>query len=604
MNRQVNANEQASQRRLTLPCVAAISIADEDLMPTLNPGAFVGNYVIVKSLEEGEGGMAQVYVARLVEEEEEEGALVALKITRMTEERADVQDLYYGALDNEVENLRKLKHPNINRLYPIQTEARTTPYIARANNISGRPWYCVMEYLAGGSLANELDQVPGGYLPLNLAVEIVYQIGLALEYIHLKGIAHLDIKPDNILFRQPLSSPQRPEAVLIDFGIARKENQTGLPAGAASYMSPERILLVRGEIPRSKHTDQRPADVYSLAIVLFRCVTGRLPFSRRDKSTTTDVILKEQPVPITRYKADAPPALEDIINRSLTKDPAKRATISEFLAALDDAVPPPRWKPAKKPTTKTETPERVVAPTRSRLKGIVIIGLVGFILMVLCASAALVMILNPPEIPAPSPSPTTTAMPSPLPRTTVPGAVATTRPPSTGLATVTPFPTFTPAPPSTPYRPTAPVLTSPTNGQVFDRDATRIVLAWTSGELPPDVFYVVTLNRYINSVFSRKDEFDMRENRFQLPSSALANVPAGVDVKFEWTVAIRRAKVNVDGTKEWDPALNVTSQVFTFSYRSPTATLVPTWTVPPTTPVPTRRSPGSPPQPPTMPTVR
>jgi hypothetical protein len=148
------------------------------------------------------------------------------------------------------------------------------------------------------------------------------------------------------------------------------------------------------------------------------------------------------------------------------------------------------------------------------------------------------------------------------------------------------------------------VLTSPTNGQIFDRDTTRIILAWTSGELPPDVFYVVTLNRYINSVFSRKDEFDMRENRFQLPSSALANVPAGADVKFEWTVAIRRAKVNVDGTKEWDPTLNVTSQTFTFSYRSPTATLVPTWTVPPVTPVPTKRSQGSPPQPATTPAGR
>jgi hypothetical protein len=215
------------------------------------------------------------------------------------------------------------------------------------------------------------------------------------------------------------------------------------------------------------------------------------------------------------------------------------------------------------------------------------------LLGVLCVFSTLAfLIVNGPVPATVSPaSPVAEQTFTPVRVTAAPTPVAR----GTLMPTVTPFPTFTPVPTSTPYRPTAPVLTSPTNGQVFDKEGTRITLSWTSaGELPPDVYYVVTLNRFVNNVFSRKDEFDTRETRYQLPPNVLANVPVGGEARFEWAVSIRRAKVNVDGSKEWDPSLNVPSHTFTFSYRSPTPTPVPTPTSLPASPAPTRREPPGP----------
>ena len=221
------------------------------------------------------------------------------------------------------------------------------------------------------------------------------------------------------------------------------------------------------------------------------------------------------------------------------------------------------------------------------------IVLAVLLLGVLCVfgTLAFLVVNGPAPATVPPASPVAEQTFTPVRVTAAPTPVAR----GTLMPTVTPFPTFTPVPTSTPYRPTAPALTSPTNGQVFDKEVTRITLSWTSaGELPPDVYYVVTLNRFVNNVFSRKDEFDTRETRYQLPPNVLANVPVGGEARFEWAVSIRRAKVNVDGSKEWDPSLNVPSHTFTFSYRSPTPTPVPTPTSLPASPAPTRREPPGP----------
>ncbi|MBM3127621.1 MAG: hypothetical protein FJ009_03195 [Chloroflexi bacterium] len=572
-------------------------------MPNLNSGTQIGNYVIIKALEDGQGGMAQVYLARPSAEEQTEENLVALKITRTADERAGTQDThFFDALSNEVENLIKLRHPNINRLLPVQTEARTTPYIARANNIHGRPWYCVMEYLTGGSLANELDRGEGGRLALNLAVEIVYQIGLALEYIHLKGVAHLDVKPDNILFRKLLFGENKPEPVLIDFGIARKENQTGLPAGAASYMAPERIMLVRGDIPRSKYPDQRPADVYSLAIVLYRSVTGKLPFAKRDKSTTTDVILKEEPVPASRYLKDIPPALEDTIMRALQKDPTRRITMAEFLSALDSAVPPPRWKPTPKSIKEMGMPEPIIVAPRSRSLLPLITGIGGLAVGSILAALIFMLVLNSSTGTAASQiSAAPTASPRlPAPTEKVAVSIAATPPPASFPPTVTPFPTFTPAASATPYNPAAPGLTSPGNNQVFEGSGARPVLTWTGpAELPENVYYVLTFTRNAGSANPRREEYALREKQWTLPPGEYASIAAGTTLRFEWSVAIKRAiGVNIDGSKQWDPMLNVSSPAFVFSWRSPTPAPTATWTPPPmptVRPTQERSQPGPPP---------
>jgi len=202
--------------------------------------------------------MARIYIGQFIAGGEPH--YVGLKVARTIDSRGDLlssadMDFYSEALNNEVETLKRLRHPNIVRLYPIpqDDQSKRIPYIARALNLPGQPWYCVMEYLAGGSLEVRIRQ--SGRLPLPEAVEITYQIALALDHIHSKGFAHLDVKPDNVLFRHPVEANRALEPVLIDFGIAAKIQKTGLQAGAVSYMSPERLRLMRGELPPEQVRD-------------------------------------------------------------------------------------------------------------------------------------------------------------------------------------------------------------------------------------------------------------------------------------------------------------------------------------------------------------
>lgn len=572
-------------------------------MARIDAGALLGPYQVIKLLPEGTGGMAQVCIARLADDPN--GLPVAVKFTKSLDERGDgrddLEETLRDALNNEVEILKGLRHPNIVRLYPIRAELRTTPYIARATNLPGRPWYCVMEYLAGGSLASELDHAGGGHLSLKTAVEIAYQVAQALEYIHLKRVAHLDLKPDNILFRRPLVSSAPPEVALIDFGIARREKQTGLKAGAAAYMAPERIMLVRGELT-GKPDDQRPADVYSLGVVLYRSIAGKLPFGRRDKSTTTEIILKEEPVPLSRYVHDIPPAVEDITMRCLTRDVKKRATIPEVLAALDEAVPPPRWTVSRRPGIKSsvppeDNPEAEDAPGGKRssaqksepleigdggghgrgrvfgiaLAAVIVLGMLGGGFMFLSP------LLNPTPTPtpaivatvAPTRAPASSSQPAAAPATVVPPTEAA--PP-----TVTPLPTRTPAPTQTPYVPPAPVAAKPAGGTAFvDKDAGNIVLQWTAnGELPENYYYVVSVKKNLVGQAGSTLTFESRDTKVALPASVFANVPVGSTATFDWSVAIKRSSAStVEGTRIWDSDFSgPSSKSLAFSYLAPTPT--------------------------------
>ncbi|WP_455387519.1 serine/threonine-protein kinase [Petrachloros mirabilis] len=433
-------------------------------MAAIEPGTRVGPFQIINTLPGGQGGMALVYLAASSDARSPDFR-VALKITKMATgrgaRREEMQDLYFDALSNEVETLRKLKHPNIVRLYPIEIEARITPYIARANDLPGKPWYCVMEYLSGGSLATILENVPGGQLPLPTAAEIVYQIALALDYIHSKTYAHLDVKPDNILFRQSLDSVA-PEAVLIDFGIARREKQKGLPAGAASYMAPERIRFVQ-DPDDVRIKDQRLCDSFSIGVILYRSIAGKLPFARQGKSTTTETVLREEPVPISQYVRGVPPVMEDIIMRCFSKDPGRRPLMPELLAALDEAAPAPRMAnaqpalpsvdiqgespiPARHPdksaaTYRPSTKPRSDASLVFRLNGLVF-RLVGVVLL------AFLLVFAWWEMGAPQFNMVNLGS-TPVPAiisTVTPAGVQPSSTPTFVRPTVTPLPTFTPGP--------------------------------------------------------------------------------------------------------------------------------------------------------------
>ncbi len=153
-----------------------------------------------------------------------------------------------------------LDHPNIVPIYDVG-EADGMVYIA-------------MKLLGGQALADILRQRP--VLPLEEVVSIVEQIAAALDYAHARQIVHRDIKAGNILLEDdPLGLHPGPRAILTDFGIAKSLGTSGMTGtgvliGTPDYMAPEQI--------RSSQTVDYRADIYALGVLIFRCLTGRLPF--------------------------------------------------------------------------------------------------------------------------------------------------------------------------------------------------------------------------------------------------------------------------------------------------------------------------------------
>ncbi|MEZ4864331.1 MAG: protein kinase [Caldilineaceae bacterium] len=308
-------------------------------MSRIKPGSRIGPfpYRILKPLGSGYGNMSDVYLAST-------GALdavlpsdqVVLKISKAQDEH---QDFYKDTIYNESERLRQLRHPGIVRILPIQTDnpMRQLPYAARAGNLPDNPWFLVLEYLAGGSLTDLINQ--HGKLQVALALQIARSIAETLDYIHRNDQVHLDIKPENILFRRPLEAGNRIEPVLIDFGIARNTGQEGLEARTLFYAPPERVQLNRSNVAPERLPKPQPSmDVYSLGVVIYQMVTGRRPFDGRSDKGISSAILAGNPTEPSRYAGHIPPTLETIILQTMHRDPLSRPTAGELVQQLENLI--------------------------------------------------------------------------------------------------------------------------------------------------------------------------------------------------------------------------------------------------------------------------
>ncbi|MBN1315428.1 MAG: protein kinase [Anaerolineales bacterium] len=309
-------------------------------MSQIAPGSIIGPYTIIEELPQGRGGMAVVCKAS-IQLPRKPPYLVALKVMRSESKSPQEERFFSDAINNEVQILKHLIYPNIVRIYRIPLGGqRAFPVIARDSNLPGSPWYFVMEYLDGGSLQAMLKK--RGKIPLEEAIEIGCQIGLALAYMHSKGIAHRDLKPDNVLFRTHHNDQCRIEPVLVDFGIAAKLERIGLQAGSIFYMSPERLQVVRGEVPPERVSDQAAGDVYGLGAIIYQMLTGRRPFEGRSKDHVTTAILHSQPTLPRKHNPEIPPQVEQVIMQALSKSPIRRPTADQFIASLEQLVPAPR----------------------------------------------------------------------------------------------------------------------------------------------------------------------------------------------------------------------------------------------------------------------
>jgi len=444
-------------------------------------GTRIGPYQVESVLPGHRGGFARVVLARRVSGGEKQ-ELVAIKVARTDAASEADAEVYARALGNEVETLRVLKHPGIVRLYPIKLDERRYSYMARAERVPGKPWYYVMEYLAGGTVEDLIRRE--GFLDPALAVEIVHQVGVALDYIHTSGYAHLDVKTNNIAFRHPLTPGVAPQAVLIDFGAAQKAlRRAEVEAGALMYLPPERVQVLTGNRSPETVVNKAAVDVYSLGVSLYRMLTGELPFhGKRDHVTTA--ILNEaptHPMQLNRKLVDLP-ELDALIMEMLEKDPARRPSIKEVLNRLDQAVMPPRFDNI----SSGAEPQPQTTAGKGWKYAVLALGLVAALEGVGLAYVATRQDGTPPTpIPAsptsalmatslPAAAPVATATPAPMQTKATQPPTRVQTPTFTRTATLTPvtsdseptlIPTYTPIP--TRPRPTNTPVTpapSPTTG--------------------------------------------------------------------------------------------------------------------------------------------
>ena len=255
--------------------------------------------------EIGRGGMSVVYRAR----DKRLNRQVAIKVLppELTFDPA-----IRPRFTREAQTSAHLSHPHIVPIYDV----------GERDGIA----FFVMGFVTGGNLATLLAQEPKQ--PIEEVRRILSEVASALDYAHVRGVIHRDIKPDNILLDRDSG-----RAMVTDFGIARaveggtRLTVTGIAVGTPTYMSPEQAV---GE----REIDGR-SDIYSLAVVGYQMLTGRVPFSAGNSLALLLKHVNESPRPIAELRPDAPRPLRDAIERALMKAPEDRWNTA---SALRDAI--------------------------------------------------------------------------------------------------------------------------------------------------------------------------------------------------------------------------------------------------------------------------
>ncbi|HEX8995593.1 MAG TPA: FHA domain-containing serine/threonine-protein kinase [Ktedonobacterales bacterium] len=275
-------------------------------------GQSLGQYKILQKI--GQGGMARVYRGYQAALERD----VAIKVIPAHIQQ-NTDKVFLERFVAEARTVAKLSHPYIVPIHDFGVDERWA--------------YLVMEYITGGSVRDHLAAADklGQRLSLPWTLMILEQAAQALDFAHQRGVVHRDVKPGNMLLRNPQL------LLLSDFGVAkmlqdRTREQAGEPqvVGTPQYMAPEQC--------RADGALDGRSDIYAMGVVLFQCVTGRLPFY---SDTPEGVMLKhmQEPPPHPSIIATlVPPSVERIILTAMAKDPARRYQRAADMAAEMHAV--------------------------------------------------------------------------------------------------------------------------------------------------------------------------------------------------------------------------------------------------------------------------
>jgi eukaryotic-like serine/threonine-protein kinase len=274
----------------------------------MNGKRISGRYRIIKLI--GGGGMANVYLAHDMILDRE----VAIKMLRM--DFANEEE-FIKRFQREAQSATSLVHPNIVSIYDIGEEDDL--------------YYIVMEYVQGMTLKQYIQQ--HSPVDIDTALDIMKQLTLAISHAHQNHIVHRDIKPHNILI------DEEGTVKITDFGIAMALSatsitQTNSVLGSVHYLSPEQA---RGGMATKK------SDIYSLGIVMFELLTGRLPFSGESAVSIALKHLQSETPSLRRWNPDIPQSVENIVLKATAKDPFRRYdSLEEMDEDLTTALDPSR----------------------------------------------------------------------------------------------------------------------------------------------------------------------------------------------------------------------------------------------------------------------
>ena len=251
----------------------------------------IGKYKVVREL--GKGATSTVYqAADEFNKQQVAIKLFDLKILNDPER----EKVYRKLLMTEASLAGKLSHPHIVKILDAVME--------------GDANYMVMEYVEGETLekSSEVDHL----LPINTIAEITYKCCKALEYAQHQGVIHRDIKPANILLQGET------DIKIFDFGAAALQTDQSTQVsgvGSPAYMSPEQVMEL-------KLTHQ--TDIYSLGVVMYKLLTGKLPFDASNNYSMIYHIINIEPPPPSSFRPEMPPELDKIVRRAMEKNTSKR----------------------------------------------------------------------------------------------------------------------------------------------------------------------------------------------------------------------------------------------------------------------------------------
>jgi serine/threonine-protein kinase len=278
--------------------------------------------------EIGRGGMSVVYRAR------------DLRLNRAVAIKVLPPELAHDTairtrFTREAQTSAQLSHPHIVPIYDV----------GEREGIA----YFVMAIVGGGNLAAHLAREPRQ--PVDEVRRLVREVADALAYAHMRGVIHRDIKPDNILL-----DPDSGRAMVTDFGIAQaieagaRLTVTGIAVGTPAYMSPEQAV---GE----REVDGR-SDIYSLGILAYQMLTGRVPFTATNSMALLLKHVTERPRSIAELRPETPRGLREVIERALMKAPDDRWPTAAALrdALLTDDLPAPSWRTERRDPVKYPSP--------------------------------------------------------------------------------------------------------------------------------------------------------------------------------------------------------------------------------------------------------